>query len=320
MKIVLTLFFLSALGTVTAEETENRIAPEFYQYKNEKASKLNADQAIYVFEIYYLQEAESNALIRYSIDNEEDTIRLKDGNFEVLTTPGKHIFQIYINENYEELYSDSLPISPQLKSFYRVRLSSARTPVLIDKPVIYLYPEKVQNFEVTVKPEGEFTFLYPEYNDAWKGQMSPDGKLEIEGQSYRYLFWESNQKREKLNPSTDQGFVVHSDEIMSFVENMLTDVGFNSQEKADFITYWVPRMLNYDQIFIKIDQDEACNQFAELNISPVPENVQRFYISWGEYHGEIIPELPKLSKINRNGFTVIEWGGSEIQVINENEI
>ncbi len=294
--------------------------PEFYLYKTEKAPELNKNQAIYRFEFDFFDPNEANATVIYSIDNFQDTARLEDGVFEVKATAGNHIFQVYINENYQELYSDSLATSSRTKAFYKVRLSDVNSPVLIDKPVIYLYPEVESNFEIVVKPAGEFTFLYPAYDNGWEGTMSPNGNLKMNGETYRYLFWESEQIVQNILPSETSGFVVDQANLFTFIEETLTSVGFNSQEKADFITYWVPRMLKYNRIFIAIDQNEKCDQFATLEVNPTPNHLHRFYISWGEYNGDFIPKTPKLSKINRQGFTVLEWGGTEINIINENEI
>jgi hypothetical protein len=63
--------------------------------------------------------------------------------------------------------------------------------------------------------------------------------------------------------------------------------------------------------------NEDCTKFADLSISPKPDHVYRIYIltqplsidSPFEFEAqEIVP-------IDRTGFTVIEWGGSNLDQI-----
>ena len=320
MKFKLTILLL-ALSFLSFGETEMRIKPPFYNYKTDlKPDELNSNEAVYLFEFTNIDPSDRNAQIKYSIDGEEATIKLQKGNFEVKTTPGKHIFQIFINSNYYELYSDSLYIAPQSMAYYEVRASHAYIEVIEDKPVIYLYPQVKQEFKVAVAPkDGEFTFTYPEYKENWTGTMHPDGKIEVDGESYRYLFWESTHRAKRLNPEMHEGSVVKSEDLLAFIESSLDQVGFNASEKADFITYWVPRMQQFDQVFIKFNQDSSCDQFAEMNITPTPDHVNRFYMSWGEYDGHLTPTPQILTPMNRDGFSVLEWGGMEIEVY-QNEI
>lgn len=315
MKFKLTLLLI-VLSFISRAETEKRIAPTFYNYKTDtNPAKLNSNEAIYIFELTNIDPLYRESQIKYSIDGEEATIKLQKGNFEIKTTPGKHIFQIFINSNYYELFSDSLYIAPQSEAYYKVRASYAYIEVIEDKPVIYLYSQTKQEFEVTVEPKnGEFTFTYPAYEENWTGTIFPNGKIEVDGASFRYLFWESTHSTTRLNPEMHEGSVVKSEEVLAFIEGSLDQVGFNASEKADFITYWVPRIQQFDQVFIKFNQDSSCNQFAEMNITPAPDHINRFYMSWGEYNGNVTPVPQVLTPMSRDGFSVLEWGGMEIEV------
>ena len=58
-----------------------------------------------------------------------------------------------------------------------------------EKPVIYLYPEKVT--DVTVQLDyitGDLTCTYPAYEGGWTVTAAPDGTLtDANGQTYSYL-------------------------------------------------------------------------------------------------------------------------------------
>ena len=55
---------------------------------------------------------------------------------------------------------------------------------------------------------------------------------------------------------------------------------------------------------------------ASLNVSPVPDTVIRVYMVFMPLNEEVqIPEEQQLvwpSSVERTGFTVVEWGGSEL--------
>lgn len=307
--------FLSFAGITFAEG--KRIATPFVLFKVEAAPELNVNTALFVFEFQELLEEDRNAEITLSLNGgENETIQLKKGSFEYPIAPGSHQFVIYINENYFELYSYNLVINDQQKHIYHVTPWHTDGMILeVDKPVIYLYPETTESFEVEVSPVGEMVFTYPEYKQNWQGTMHPDGALDIDGETYRYLFWESKQKVDALNPVSTEGFVVPQSDVVSFLEDKLIAVGFTATERADFITFWGPQMQKHSHVFVTFHQDAECDKFAELNIGPKPDNLHRFYISWGEYNGSTVPVEQELTPFKRAGFTVIEWGGQEIPTI-----
>jgi len=59
-------------------------------------------------------------------------------------------------------------------------------------------------------------------------------------------------------------------------------------------------------------QNETFFKNFELNIDPKPKTLIRIFLSIKKL--DSIPDVKeqKLEKIERRGFTVIEWGGSEV--------
>lgn len=296
---------------------EKRIATPFIFEKSEDAPAVPENTGIYHFTFEGLKKSDLSTQITLSCDGDKnELIELKKGVFEYTASAGSHRFVIYINDNYFELYSYDLILGSQEKHYYLIQVQSTYGMQLeVDKPVIYLYPQESSDFEITVEPKGEMAFTYPKYQGNWTGTMHPNGNLDIDGESYRYLFWESKQKTDALNPATTEGFVVDQKNIVSFLESKLKAVGFTASERADFITFWGPKMQQNEQVFVTFHQDTECDRFAKLNISPKPDNLHRFYMSWGKYTGNAIPEPQQLSRFNRTGFTAIEWGGQEIPTI-----
>jgi len=314
MKILLSCIALTlGLHTFAGIERKSAQSP-FQKVDSAVLEELSSNESIYSFEILNLTENGKSSIVLYSIDGVEKTDTLNDYIFEVKTTPGKHIFVIYINAIYLEMYSDSLEIQPQTKDSYTVEADYALLHIEVDKPVIYLYPESSVEFSLSVHPTGKMAFTYPKYNSNWSGTASPDGSLQIDGATYRYLFWESKQDMAPMNPSKSAGFVVNSENVLAFLEEKLSLVGFTSIEKADFITYWAPRMIAHENVFVSFHQNETCNQFAALDITPKPDVIARFYMSWAPCKSDVQASPQEITPITRKGFTVLEWGGQQLEV------
>ena len=183
------------------------------------------------------------------------------------------------------------------------------------KPVIYLYPETETQIDIQLKTTGDLTFTYPEYNDGWSVTADSLGNITTNGEAFNYLFWESECKFNASKLDRNQGVIIQQNELFSYLESALTTFGFNSKERADFITYWVPNMKDVTNLYIYFLFNEACDEFATLDISPEPAQIARFYMLWadaGTNYNEIGLLPQEIPTFTRDGFNVLEWGGAEI--------
>ena len=55
------------------------------------------------------------------------------------------------------------------------------------------------------------------------------------------------------------------------------------------------------------------NDYAKLNISPKPDSILRVMMVYKPLDKPIEIKEQNLEKFNREGFTVVEWGGTEIE-------
>jgi hypothetical protein len=234
--------------------------------------------------------------------------------FELKLKPGKYSFQFYYNDTYHEISTFEIEAKAKHKTFVSCYMERAQYRITAEKPVIYLYPSVPTLVDVKVNPVGEFSFTYPIYENGWKVTAHPDGQLTHNKQSFNYLFWESTQDWKPATKELESGFVVKKAEVISFLEEKLTAFGFNSKEKADFITFWGPQLIQNERNFVHFMFNEECNEFAELEISPKPDHMYRFYmISMPLIDGsEYMVSEQEIKSIDRSGFTVLEWGGTKI--------
>lgn len=179
------------------------------------------------------------------------------------------------------------------------------------KPVIYLYPESIQEVSVKLDYSGELTCTYPEYQDGWKITAYPDGMLvdEATGEKYSYLFWEGISDTAY---DFSKGYVVTGEDTAEFLEVKLDEIGLNRKEANEFIVYWLPRMQENKYNLITF-QNEIYTDAAKLKIYPEPDSILRVFMAYKALEEPIEIEEPIIKTFKREGFTVVEWGGAEVK-------
>ncbi len=181
----------------------------------------------------------------------------------------------------------------------------------VAKPIIYFYPEGTTELIVTLDFEGELTHTYPKYKNEWKVTAHPDGTLFDEaGQEYYALYWEGDNSE----PFTlNEGSIVTGKETTTFLEESLETLGLNRREANEFIMYWLPKMEDNAYNLIHFSTDEY-EEMAALDIQPQPETLIRVMMVFQPLKSPVsIPkqDIEALRK-ERKGFTVVEWGGKEV--------
>lgn len=179
-----------------------------------------------------------------------------------------------------------------------------------EKPVVYLYPEQPTDVTVTLDVRGALTSTYPTYKDGWRVTAHPDGTLIDEGgRAYYCLFWEGVQHAEY---DLTRGFSVAGRDTQAFLEDALARLGLNEREANEFIIYWLPRMQNNAYNLITF-QTDAYTDGAALNVTPAPDTLIRVFMAWMPLDEPVEIEPQTLERPVRDGFTVVEWGGAELE-------
>lgn len=314
MKLLLALFTSLTVGQSAVAEDRIEIGVYTILYDS-LDSRINQDSAVYIFDLSHIPKTLDDEL-RYSIDNGETQIKHLElsRELQIKAKPGVHSFQFFLNSDFEEIYIYDLPISSQYRKGIQLNFKVARELQLMKKPVIYLYPEEEMEIEVEVTPVGEFTFTYPEIKNGWKFKCTPEGKIFDGVKTYPYLFWESAQKIERKDINTNVGTFVKGENAVSYLNAQLTQFGMSRSECADFITFWGPQLQTKTNLYIYLLLDEECDAFASLKISPQPQNISRIYVIWSEVPANYSHPLESqiIPTMNRDGFTVIEWGGAQV--------
>ena len=178
------------------------------------------------------------------------------------------------------------------------------------KPVIYLYPEEITDVTVELDYVGELTCTYPAYNDGWQVTAHPDGILvDKTGLEYNYLYWEGS---ELGGWPMDEGFCVAGSDTAVFLEEALQKLGLTRREANEFIVYWLPLMEDNPYNLICF-QGDAYTDAAKLEVTPAPDTVIRVFMTYKPLAAPVEITPQELDAPERNGFTVVEWGGGEVK-------
>jgi hypothetical protein len=183
-----------------------------------------------------------------------------------------------------------------------------------DKPVIYLYPTTVEKVQVKLDYNGNIIADYPSYDPIQKGwtvTAYPDGKIiNSDGKEYSYLFWEGEPYK---NPNYDlsTGFVVKGEDTVKFLQEKLSQFGLTPKEFNEFIVYWYPKMKNNKYNLIHFAGKEYTD-LAPIVITPKPDSDLRVFMVYKPLNKMIEVTPQEIKPFTRHGFTVVEWGGTEL--------
>jgi len=181
----------------------------------------------------------------------------------------------------------------------------------VKKPVIYLYPTTKQQISVKLIYDGKFICTYPDYKNGWEVIAQPDGRLLNLGDNkeYSYLFWEGILENNRWDMS--KGFVVAGKDTKDFLQDKLSLMGLTPKEYNDFIVYWLPIMQDNEYNLITFANEEY-KQRVHLSIAPNPDSVLRVFMVYKPLTSKIDITPQQLTTFNRTGFTVVEWGGTDL--------
>lgn len=211
-------------------------------------------------------------------------------------------FACFVNTTYTNISKDERAIVPHWYNQDNNHL---------DKPVIYLYP--TEDMELNIKISNvDLTTTYPlyNYNNGWDVEVNKDGTIfDKNGREYNYLYWEGVSDK---FVGISEGFVISKDNYIDFLEDKLEYVGLTDKEACDFITYWLPQMNEYDYCLVSF-QMENYEKAITLEYNIEPKNELRVFVAFKGLDKMIDIEeqdLSYYSDFERNGFTVVEWGGT----------
>lgn len=230
-------------------------------------------------------------------------------DIETSCSPCPSVHELYFVRFDKNIIKDNPKVNIDYNSINKLDCDSNA----VYKPIIYLYPNKDMEINVKVGKPEYLTTTYPKYNNGWKVRADKNGNLiDEKGRSYYALYWEG--KNTSLDGMKDEGFVIKGNESSSFLEEKLALLGLNEREANEFIMYWLPKLEYNKYNYIRFATIEEINDNMPLIIEPKPDNIIRVMMIYKPLNEFILVKEQKLDEVSkRNGFTVVEWGGTELQ-------
>lgn len=192
------------------------------------------------------------------------------------------------------------------------------------KPAVYLYPQQEQQINVQVAiPYGSFLYTDPIYpTGGWNVRAKPNGALHYLGSDradstgkinypsgvFPYLYYEARIHDSAIEKPT-KGYVKKYEDIEKFYDEILPKLGLNSQETQEFKKYWLKALPKATYYFIGVVSQSNLNTIEPLTISPKQDTTIRVSLYFEALDTFTIIQPPTIQTPQRNGFTVVEWGG-----------
>ena len=186
-------------------------------------------------------------------------------------------------------------------------------PTVQYKPILYLYPTQTTQLSIKLVNEDKITCSYPKYKESWKIIANQNGTLldqKTNRELYALYYENNNVKDYKIEK---EGFVIKGTESAEFLEEKLAILGLNERESEEFIIYWLPKLEKNKYNYIRFASKEEIEENMPIEFSVEPDTLIRIMMTYKGLNKPIKVEEQELSTPPRNGFVVVEWGGSEIK-------
>lgn len=191
------------------------------------------------------------------------------------------------------------------------------------KPLIYIYGKDSQNMSVNLQTieNSQFTKLIPDFQETntWNFSTKND-KVYFWNTSYDYLYYAIKVPNYSHNKN---GWIIQWSQAEKFFHEKLDYIGFNKQEKEDFIEYWKPKYEENKYYFVSFKFNQQLDTFVKLNFSETPDSIFRVLLDsyqienklsipsqfWyenatSEFDNKILEIYTRTWK-----YDVFEWGG-----------
>lgn len=179
------------------------------------------------------------------------------------------------------------------------------------KPVVYLYPTETQM--VNIRVGADVKISDPQYNPktGWNALAQTNGRLIVDGKEFSSLFWEGPGIGEY--PAITSGTVVKREHAIATIKKQLAQQGFTQSEINDFVEYWHDKLPTKPYVRLSWLTTKQMNIIAPLSITPKPNTVLRTFLDFSGLDQPIYLPKQTFNKVDRKGFTVVEWGGLSLK-------
>jgi hypothetical protein len=241
---------------------------------------------------------------------EKYTFTNKNGNYKIKAIQGD-----VLEFSYPEKDTSTVTIDLNNK-IVNITLKEKDKPVriILKKPVIYLYPKEKTDIELSINFDGKMLTTFPKLEKSWNVTAYENGQIfdKKTNRFYSSLFWDGEIFFPASHYQYKTGFVVEKEKLTSFLIEKLELMGLNTTETNDFAQYWLPILEKNKYTFIHFLVNEDYDTFSTNNVNPKPDTSIRIMMEFFGVDEAISIAPQQLPTTKRNGFTLVEWGGSDV--------
>ncbi len=323
MKKQFSLFIILLISVQAYSDELQKRLPDFRIISEEKSELVKSDEVQIIVEYKGFSATEllkdGSVQLQTAWDSELFTFSLTpSASYVYQLKAGIKTFKAFLMQGYDELIATDIELKGGTIVHAEAWFHEVDEMIIVDKPVIYAYSDTVVDFSLRIEPKGSFLFTYPEHQTGWDGTIKKN-EIVVAGKAYPYLFWEAEQVAPLYLEAIKNDCILKKD-IVSYLENKLDEVGLNTKEKTDFITYWGPRLTSFEAVHISWLQNESCNDFAHWHLSGPTATINRLYIVFSP--STTLPAFSEIQKgelqpMERKGVYFVEWGGAQTPVFSK---
>ena len=278
----------------------NKVMDEYNVKPEKRLSSRNFKSHNYVYIVLPVTCDESYEYDGYEIDDDELVIYIDDTGSTRYCENSYILYEIPIDKSFTD--EDNISISYTLN----MPVTDIDNPNVVYKPIMYIYPTSDTNVNVRLADPSVISVSYPKYNDGWNVYAKTDGSLSVDGKYYYALYWDENNKEQN---DFSEGFYVTADNAASFLEDKLSKAGLTDREMNEFIMYWLPKLQDNGESIVNFSFTEELQASNAIIVDPAPDSILRVRIHIKKVNGDPGIKEQEIPSFNRNGFTIVEWGG-----------
>ncbi|KAF7330055.1 Ubiquitin family protein [Mycena kentingensis (nom. inval.)] len=135
-----------------------------------------------------------------------------------------------------------------------------------------------------------------------------------------------------FKPQTSVALTI--EEAPLYLDASLLELGLDTEARTSFITYWLPAMLEHQQILLSFLPQSAYEAAAPLSVDPKPDVVTRVFMifrgpdaaEWAsgvwepretrsaQFWRDVVGVPRQEQQQDGSLFRVLEWGGMEVKI------
>ena len=108
---------------------------------------------------------------------------------------------------------------------------------------------------------------------------------------------------------TETGYEIEAETREEEFAQILTEMGFNASEIADFVEFWDEKLEDGVDYIMYPQDTAAVNLAMPIIVNPMPESIERIWFVFEVDEGQRVEEPEDIVLERDDEYALVEWGG-----------